>query len=183
MKNLLIYNRAFLSRYKGDTLQEFQDPKPERTKSTNKEDTIESVRVVVYTDTLGTYTCEASYQDVHCSSVGLFKSAPVTVTMVEKKTITDPDDATVTAGASHVFICVFPDPFGDTETPDIEWLFNDEILIRDGNYHSESDNTLLIDGLIGTDLSTTSGELETTLTIAQVYTALLADSKHWGYNS
>ena len=77
------------------------------------------------TDTLGSYTCNASWTDVSCySTPSPYISVPVNVAMLERKALKDPKDASVTAGSSHVFTCVFPDPYGDTKDPKIEWFIN-----------------------------------------------------------
>ena len=92
-------------------------------------DFVSKISFDIVSTSAGTYKCTAVYYDDECPTEKSFNSTEITMSIIEAVAIENPEAATVLENSDHTFVCIFPDPFGDSQTPDIVWSFNDEVIL------------------------------------------------------
>ena len=129
-------------------------------------DTEYSVSFDIDTGSSGAYTCKGVYYNNDCPTQHTFPSAEtINLEVIQATASQQPEDVTVNLGDSTRFECVFPDPYGESKTPVIQWRVGKRYLIGDGDlYNNEGDKVM--DGSISNERG--PGTYTTVLTIAEV---------------
>ena len=94
----------------------------ERVSVAQSSDLVSKITFKIKDSSAGDYKCQAEYYDDFCTSPQTFDSEVVSLTIISATPITNPASATVNSGTSHVFDCVFPNPFGN-DFHEITWSF------------------------------------------------------------
>merc|ERR1712176_534758 len=139
--------------------------------ASESDDLVSKIEFDIEDDSEATYKCRGTQYDDFCSTPQQFESEDIVLTIIAAVPKQNPASATAYGGGSHKFTCKFPNPFVG-QTYEIVWSFKGagdasaKPMIGNGDVYV--DGELVIDGTIAKDHTSSSGEISTTLQIANI---------------
>ena len=81
-----------------------------------------------------------TYYDDYCPTSKTFNSTSISLSVISAVPITQPASATIVADSPHTITCVFPNPYGSSESYEISWSYNGKVRT---SYHANMMISLL----------------------------------------
>jgi len=136
----------------------------ELTKYDVVEQTSEKFSISFDVENDGSYTCKGIYFSDDCPKQYTFESPVVKLEAIKAEPTTQPKDVAVNVDEKASFECVFPDPYGESKTPVIDWRAGSKLLLNGDLYNDQG--VKIVDGEVTSKRN--PGTYTTILTIAKV---------------